>query len=119
MLELIDHLDRQGMVVFPVSYTTHLGPVRAAEALARFEDRVSEISRKSPQDLCVIRVSTPDRARPVHAAFSATSSIASVDSATPGSARSCAVWSARRSNKPYGPACTQTISRSAKQRHRR
>jgi len=33
--ELIDHLDRRGVVAFLVAYTTHLGPVRAAEAVER------------------------------------------------------------------------------------
>ena len=68
-LELIDHLDRRGMVAFLVSYTTHLGPVRAAEAVGRFGDRVFEVIRNSPQDLCVIKGITPERARAVHASF--------------------------------------------------
>src|SRR5262245_40373630 len=39
-VELVDHLDRRGVVAFLVAYTTHLGPVRAAEAVERFGDRV-------------------------------------------------------------------------------
>src|SRR6266536_5190330 len=54
-LELIDHLDRRGVVAFLVAYTTHLGPVRAAEAVERFGVRVFEVIRESPEDLCAIR----------------------------------------------------------------
>jgi exodeoxyribonuclease V alpha subunit len=79
-LELLDRVDRRGVVAFLVSYTTHLGPVRAAEAVARFGDHVFEVIRNSPQDLCVIRGITPERARAIHDSFSAVSSIANVDS---------------------------------------
>jgi len=45
-VELIDQVDRRGVVAFLVAYTTHLGPVRAAEAVARFGDRVFEVIRE-------------------------------------------------------------------------
>jgi exodeoxyribonuclease V alpha subunit len=78
--ELIDHLDRRGVVAFLVAYTTHLGPVRAAEAVERFGDRVFEVLHNSPEDLCIIKGITPDRARAIRASFSAVASIANVDS---------------------------------------
>ena len=61
-LELIDHLDLRGIVAFLVAYTTHLGPVRAADAVARFGSRIFEVIREHPQDLCVIKGITPERA---------------------------------------------------------
>jgi exodeoxyribonuclease V alpha subunit len=79
-VELIDHLDRRGVVAFLVAYTTHLGPVRAAEAVARFGERVFEILRNSPEDLCVIKGITADRARAIHESFGQVASIANVDS---------------------------------------
>ncbi|MBV9354433.1 MAG: hypothetical protein JO023_02785 [Chloroflexi bacterium] len=41
-VELVDAADRSGMVAFLVAYTKHLGPVRAAEAVALFGDGVFE-----------------------------------------------------------------------------
>jgi exodeoxyribonuclease V alpha subunit len=67
--ELIDHVDRRGVVAFLVAYTTHLGPVRAAEAVARFGDRVFEILRNSPEDLCVIKGITAGRAHAIRESF--------------------------------------------------
>src|SRR5438445_13283032 len=58
----------------------HLGPVRAAEAVERFGDRVFEVLRDSPEDLCVIKGITPSRARAVHASFAQVATIANVDS---------------------------------------
>jgi hypothetical protein len=46
--ELVDQLERRGIVAFLVGYATHLGPVRAAEAVERFRDRVFEVLRNSP-----------------------------------------------------------------------
>jgi hypothetical protein len=40
--ELMDRVDRRGTVAFLVAYTRHLGPVRAAEAVEQFGDRVFE-----------------------------------------------------------------------------
>src|SRR6266542_4479266 len=80
MFELVDHLDRRGVVAFLVAYTTHLGPVRAAEAVERFGDRVFEVIRERPEDLCVIKGITPDRARAVHDSFAQVATIANVDS---------------------------------------
>jgi len=79
-VELIDHLDRRGVVAFLVAYTTHLGPVRASEAVERFGDRVFEVIREQPEDLCVIKGITPERARAVHDSFATVSAIANVDS---------------------------------------
>ena len=79
-VELIDHVDRRGVVAFLVAYTTHLGPVRAAEAVERFGERVFEVIRQRPQELCVIKGITPDRAAIIHESFSAVASIANVDS---------------------------------------
>jgi exodeoxyribonuclease V alpha subunit len=73
-LELIDHLDHRGIVAFLVAYTTHLGPVRAADAVARFGSRVFEVIREHPEDLCVIKGITPDRARAIHNSFAAVAS---------------------------------------------
>ena len=78
--ELVDHLDRRGVVAFLVAYTTHLGPVRAAEAVERFGDRVFEVIRDSPEDLCAIKGITPSRARAVHESFAQVATIANVDS---------------------------------------
>jgi len=69
IFELIDRLDRRGIVSFLVAYTTHLGPVRAAEAVERFGDRVFEVLRNSPEDLCVIKGITPGRARVIRESF--------------------------------------------------
>jgi len=63
--ELIDHLDRRGVVAFLVAYTKHLGPVRAAEAVERFGDRVFEVLRDTPQEFCFIKGITPSRARAI------------------------------------------------------
>jgi exodeoxyribonuclease V alpha subunit len=79
-LELIDHVDRRGVVAFLVAYTTHLGPVRAAEAVERFGQRVFEVIRERPEELCVIKGITRARAQTIHASFSAVASIANVDS---------------------------------------
>src|SRR6266508_3619952 len=79
-VELVDHLDRRGVVAFLVAYTTHLGPVRAAEAVERFGDRVFEVIRDSPEDLCAIKGITPSRARAVHESFAQVATIANVDS---------------------------------------
>jgi exodeoxyribonuclease V alpha subunit len=78
--ELIDHLDRRGVVAFLVAYTTHLGPVRAAEAVERFGDRVFEVIRDSPEDLCAIKGITPSRARVIRDSFAQVATIANVDS---------------------------------------
>jgi exodeoxyribonuclease V alpha subunit len=79
-VELVDHLDRRGVVAFLVAYTTHLGPVRAAEAVERFGDRVFEVIRERPEDLCAIKGITPARARRVHESFAQVATIANVDS---------------------------------------
>ncbi len=79
-VELVDHLDRRGVVAFLVAYTTHLGPVRAAEAVERFGDRVFEVIRERPEDLCAIKGITPARARMVHESFAQVATIANVDS---------------------------------------
>ena len=79
-LELIDHLDRRGVVAFLVAYTTHLGPVRAAEAVERFGQRVFQVIREHPEELCAIKGITPVRAQAIHTSFSAVASIANVDS---------------------------------------
>ena len=79
-LELIDRLDRRGIVAFLVAYTTHLGPVRAAEAVERFGDRVFEVLRNSPEELCIIKGITPSRAKVIRASFATVATIADVDS---------------------------------------
>jgi exodeoxyribonuclease V alpha subunit len=79
-VELVDHLDRRGVVAFLVAYTTHLGPVRAAEAVDRFGDRVFEIIREQPDELCAIKGITPERARAVHDSFATVAAIANADS---------------------------------------
>src|SRR5215207_5135869 len=79
-VELVDHLDRRGVVAFLVAYTTHLGPIRAAEAVERFGDRVFEVIRDSPEDLCAIKGITPSRARALHESFAQVATIANVDS---------------------------------------
>src|SRR6266498_2292098 len=79
-VELVDHLDRRGVVAFLVAYITHLGPVRAAEAVERFGDRVFEVIRERPEKLRVIKGITPDRARAVHDSFATVATIANVDS---------------------------------------
>ena len=79
-LELIEHVDRRGVVAFLVAYTTHLGPVRAAEAVELFGQRVFEVIREHPEELCVIRGITPARARIIQSSFAAVASIANVDS---------------------------------------
>jgi exodeoxyribonuclease V alpha subunit len=78
--ELIDHLDRRGVVAFLVAYTKHLGPVRAAEAVERFGDRVFEVLRDTPEQLCVIKGITAERARAVRDSFAEVATIANVDS---------------------------------------
>src|SRR5438876_6615379 len=78
--ELVDHLDRRGVVAFLVAYTKHLGPARAAEAVARFGDRVFEVLRETPEALCAIKGITPDRARAIRASFAEVATIADVDS---------------------------------------
>src|SRR5579871_340140 len=78
-LELIDHQDQRGIVAFLVAYTTHLGPVRAADAVARFGSRIFQVIREHPQDPCVIKGITPERARAVHDSFATVASIANVD----------------------------------------
>ncbi|MDQ6670848.1 MAG: AAA family ATPase [Chloroflexota bacterium] len=78
--ELVDHLDRRGVVAFLVAYTKHLGPVRAAEAVKRFGDRVFEVLRETPEALCAIKGITPDRARAIHQSFGQVASIADIDS---------------------------------------
>jgi hypothetical protein len=77
--ELVDRLDRRGVIAFLVAYTAHLGPVRAAEAVERFSDGVFEIIREHPEELCVIKGITPARARAIHESFSVVASIANVD----------------------------------------
>ncbi len=79
-LEVLDHLDRRGVVAFLVAYITHLGPVRAAEAVERFGDRVFEVIRERPEKLRVIKGITPDRARVIHDSFATVAAIANVDS---------------------------------------
>src|SRR5712691_2708259 len=79
-VELFDHLDRRGVVAFLVAYTTHLGPVRAAEAVERFGDRFFEVICDHPDELCVIKGITPARARAVHNSFATVAAIANVDS---------------------------------------
>ena len=54
--ELVDHLDRRGVVAFLVAYTTHLGPVRAGAAVERFGDRVFEVIRQRPEGFSDIGV---------------------------------------------------------------
>ena len=78
--ELIDRLDRRGIVAFLVSYTMHLGPICAKEAVERFGDRVFEILRDSPEDLCVIKGITPNRARAIRESFAQVATITDVDS---------------------------------------
>jgi exodeoxyribonuclease V alpha subunit len=78
--EMIDRLDRRGIVAFLVAYTMHLGPVRAAEAVERFGDRVFEVLRDSPEDLCVIKGISPNRARAIRESFAQVATIADVDS---------------------------------------
>ncbi len=78
-LELIDHLDHRGIVAFLVAYTTHLGPVRAAEAVERFGTRVFEVIREQPEQLCVIKGITPARAQSIRTSFAAVATIADVD----------------------------------------
>jgi exodeoxyribonuclease V alpha subunit len=79
-LELIDHLDQHGIVAFLVAYTTHLGPVRAGEAVRRFGQRVFEVISEHPEELCAIKGITPARAQIVQASFGAVATIANVDS---------------------------------------
>jgi exodeoxyribonuclease V alpha subunit len=79
-VEVVDHLDRRGIAAFLVAYTTHLGPVRAAEAVERFGDRVFEVIRQHPGDLCAIRGITPARAQAIQSSFAQVATIANVDS---------------------------------------
>ena len=88
-----------------MAYTTHLGPVRPAEAVERFGDRVFEVIRESPEDLCAIKGITASRARALHESFAQVATIANVDS-----------WlryiglgkaDARRVREAYGEECGQ------------
>src|SRR5918911_150756 len=79
-LELVERLDQRGVVAFLVSYTKHLGPVRATEAVERFGTRVFEIISSSPDELCAIKGITPARARAIQSSFAAVASIANVES---------------------------------------
>jgi hypothetical protein len=79
-VQALDHLDRRGVVAVLVAYTTHLGPVRAAEAVERFGDRVFEVPQNSPEDVCVIKGITPNRAPVIRDSLSAVATIANVDS---------------------------------------
>ncbi len=58
----------------------NLGPIRAAEAVERFGDRVFEVLHNSPEDLCVIKCITPERALAIRESFCAVASIANIDS---------------------------------------
>jgi exodeoxyribonuclease V alpha subunit len=78
--ELVDHLDRRGVVAFLVAYTTHLGPVRAGAAVERFGDRVFEVIRQRPEELCAIKGITPGRARAIHESFGRVAAVADVES---------------------------------------
>jgi exodeoxyribonuclease V alpha subunit len=78
-LELIDHLDHRGIVAFLVAYTTHLGPVRAGEAVQRFGQRVFEVIREHPEELCAIKGITPARAQIIQASFAGVANIADID----------------------------------------
>jgi hypothetical protein len=71
-VELVDDSDRSGMIAFLASYTKHLGRARAAEAIALFGDRVFEVLKDSPQELCAIKGITPARARAVGESFAPT-----------------------------------------------
>jgi len=62
-----------------VAYTKHLGPVRAAEAVERFGDRVFEVLRDTPEALCVIKGITPERADAIRESFAAVATIVSVE----------------------------------------
>ena len=79
-LELIDHLDHRGIVAFLVAYTTHLGPVRAGEAVRRFGQRVFEVIREHPEELCAIKGITPARRENHPGVVWAVANIANVDS---------------------------------------
>src|SRR5207237_10922586 len=46
----------------------------------RFGDRVVEVTRESPEELCAIKGITPARARAVHESFAQVATIANVDS---------------------------------------
>ena len=54
--------------------------MRAAEAVERFGDRVFEVIRERPEELCVIKGITPDRAQVIHDSFATVAAIANVDS---------------------------------------
>jgi len=78
--ELVDRMDRRGIVAFLVAYTTHLGPVRAAQAVEQFGDRIFAVLANSPEELCVIKGVTSSRARVIGASFADVASIADIDS---------------------------------------
>jgi exodeoxyribonuclease V alpha subunit len=63
-----------------VAYTTHLGPVRAGAAVERFGDRVFEVIRQRPEELCAIKGITPGRARAIHESFGRVAAVADVES---------------------------------------
>src|SRR5438445_15597 len=97
----------RGIVAFLVAYTTHLGPVRAAEAVERFGDRVFDVIRERPEELCVIKGITPARAQVIHESFGTVAPIANVDS-----------WlrhiglgkaDARRVREVYGPDAAELV----------
>jgi exodeoxyribonuclease V alpha subunit len=67
-------------VAFLVAYTTHLGPVRAGAAVERFGDRVFEVIRQRPEELCAIKGITPGRARAIHESFGRVAAVADVES---------------------------------------
>ncbi len=79
-VELVDRLDRRGIVAFLVAYTKHLGPVRAAEAVERFGDRVFQVLLHAPEELCAIKGITPGRARAIRESFAEVAAIADIDS---------------------------------------
>jgi exodeoxyribonuclease V alpha subunit len=60
-----------------MSAPQHLGRVRAAEAVAPFGDRVFEVLKEHPEELCAIKGITPDRARAIAESFAQVADIAS------------------------------------------
>jgi hypothetical protein len=105
--ELTDRVDRRGTVAFRGACTRHLGPVRATEAVERFGDRVFEVTREQPRELCAIKGITPERPRAIQDSFAAVASIANVDS-----------WlrhlglgkaDARRVREVYGPDAAELV----------
>jgi exodeoxyribonuclease V alpha subunit len=79
-VELVDDSDRSGVVAFLAAYTKHLGRVRAAEAVALFGDRIFEVLKDNPEELCAIKGVTPGRARAVAESFAQVADIADIDS---------------------------------------